>query len=125
MKTNKRRILVVDDSVALSTILKTGLNMSGFEAQAENNPVRALQVARTFRPDLIVLDVSMPGMDGGAVAQALGDQKDLAHIPIIFLTALCSKQDMARAKDNDEMILAKPIGVAELVKNIEERLARK
>jgi DNA-binding response OmpR family regulator len=125
MKINKRRILLVDDSVAISQILKTGLNMSGYEAQAENNPAHVLQVARAFRPDLIVLDVAMPGMDGGAVAQALGDQRDLAHIPIIFLTALCSKEDAARAKNNDEMILAKPITVAELVKNIEERLRQK
>lgn len=125
MKANKPRILVVDDNVALSLVLKTGLNMSGFEAQTENNPARALQVARAFRPDLIVLDICMPGMDGGSVAQTLRDQRDLAHIPIIFLTALCSKKDKARAQNNDEIFLAKPIGIAELVKTIEEQLAKK
>jgi two-component system OmpR family response regulator len=124
MKTTKRRILVVDDDAALCRTLQAGLRLCGFEVKTENNPAHVSSVARAFRPDLILLDVAMPGMDGGSVAQAMKDQKDLAQIPIIFLTALCSKQDTARAKNNGEVFLAKPISVNELVKNIEERLVR-
>jgi CheY-like chemotaxis protein len=125
MKTSKRRILIVDDEVDLSLVVKTGLEALGYEVRSENEPSRTLQVARSFKPDLIVLDVCMPGKDGGDVAQELSDQKDVADIPIVFLTSLLSKNDAARSKEQGETILAKPISIAELAQCIEECLGRK
>jgi len=122
MKTNKRRILLVDDDVLLSQALKTGLEVCGYEVRSENEPGRALGAVRAFQPDLIVLDIAMPGKDGGEVAQELGGQKDVEKIPIIFLTSLVTKEEVARAEKHEETILAKPISVVELMKQIEARL---
>ena len=123
MATCKKRILLVDDDVQLSRVLKIGLEGNGYEAKAENDGRRALQVAREFRPDLIVLDMVMPGKDGGDVAQELGDQKDVSGIPILFLTSLASKEEEAKPRPGGETVLSKPISVGELVKRIEKRLA--
>ena len=123
MKTSKRRILLVDDDVRLSQVLKTGLEVCGYEVRSENDSSRVLQVVRAFKPDLIVLDIVMPGKGGGEVAQELNDQKDLEKIPVIFLTSLWSKNDVARSRE--ETVLAKPVSIVELTKCIEERLGTK
>ena len=125
MKTSKRRILLVDDEVSLSQILKTGLEACGYEVQSENEPARALQVVRAFKPDLIVLDIQMPGKDGGKVEQELHDQEDVGKIPIIFLTGMLSKEDIARSEGEQARVLAKPVSIVELAKCIEERLGTK
>ena len=125
MTTCKGRILLVDDDAQLTRVLRTALEAQGYVARAENNSRRALQAAREFKPDLIVLDVVMPGKDGGDVAQEFGGQKDIAKIPILFLTSLKSKDDPAQSRPDGETVLAKPIGIAELTKCIEERLSRK
>jgi CheY-like chemotaxis protein len=122
MKTRKRRILLVDDDARLSRVLKLGLEASGYEVRSENESPRALQVVREFLPDLIVLDINMPGMDGGDVAQELRAQKDVGQTPFIFLTSLLCKQDPARPKALAETILSKPVSIVELKKCIEERL---
>ena len=125
MITRKQRILLVDDDVRLTQILKTGLKACGYEVRSENDSLRALQVVRAFKPDLIVLDVAMPGKDGGEVAQELRDQKDVGETPVIFLTSLLSKTDAARSKEQGETILAKPVSIVELTKCIEECLGKK
>ncbi len=122
MKTRKRRILLVDDDVQLSRVLKLGLEASGYEVRSENESPRALQVVRDLLPDLIVLDINMPGMDGGDVAQELIAQSDVGQPPFIFLTSLLCKQDPSRPKELAETILAKPVSIVELKKCIEERL---
>lgn len=125
MKTSKRRILLVDDDVRLSQVLKTGLEACGYEVRSENEALRAIRVVRAFKPDLIVLDIAMPGKDGGEVAQELSDQTDVGKTPVIFLTSLLSKNDAARAKEQEETVLAKPVSIVELTKRIEERLGAK
>jgi two-component system response regulator MtrA len=124
MTTHKRRILLVDDDVQLSRILKMGLEGRGYEARAEDGGRHALQAAREFRPDLIVLDMVMPGKDGGDVAQELGDHKDVAGIPIIFLTSLAGKEEETKPRHDGETVVSKPIGVAALIEHIEKRLAK-
>lgn len=124
MKTDKQRILLVDDDVRLSRVLKTGLEACGYEVRAENEAARALQVVRAFKPDLIVLDIAMPGKDGGEVAQELRDQKDVGNVPILFLTSLLCKNDVDRSQERSETILAKPVSIVELRKCIEKHLAR-
>ena len=89
----------------------------------ENDPVRAHQSALTFRPDLILLDIVMPGIDGGEVAARLEHDPSLRNTPIIFLTALVTR-DEARAglAIQGHSFLAKPITVPELIDAIEQHL---
>jgi len=84
-----KRILVVDDEPSVTRNLKLNLESSGdYDVFAENHAGNALAAARIFRPDLILLDVMMPGMDGGDVAARLRADPLLRDTPVIFLTAL-------------------------------------
>lgn len=123
MATSRKRILLVDDDAQLGTMLKKGLEGRGYEVRFENGSRRVLQVVREFKPDLIVLDMVMPGKDGGDVAQELGDHKDVAEIPVIFLTSLAGKEADSKPRPDGEAVLSKPISIRELIKRIEQRLA--
>src|SRR6187399_2504919 len=92
MKT-KTRVLVIDDESGFTTMLR--LAMSDYEVRAENHPERALQTAREFKPDLILLDVIMPGVDGGDVAAQLRASPEFRSTPIVFLTAIVSEKEVA------------------------------
>ncbi|MEA3207274.1 MAG: two-component system, OmpR family, response regulator [Chthoniobacter sp.] len=119
---NKPKILIVDDESGFTRLIKIALRK--YEIREENDSLRALDVAREFHPDLIVLDVIMPGLDGGDVAAAIRVDPKLRHTPIIFLTATVSPKE---AGTEPKLIggypfLAKPVSPAALEKCIEENL---
>ena len=102
------KILVVDDDPSLSRLVAVILNrMGGYDVLEENRSFAALTTARSFRPDLILLDVDMPGKDGGAVAAELGNDPLFAHTPIVFVTSLISKGEAGIR--NGERFLSKPV----------------
>ena len=79
------RILVADDEANIRRILKTRLEMQGHELALAENGAEALELFRGFEPDLVVLDVMMPELDGFAVTERIRAQSE---VPIILLTAL-------------------------------------
>src|ERR1700757_2554878 len=82
----KRRILIVDDDPNNTHVVKILLERSGaYLVMEENDPIRAHQTARSFRPDLILLDIMMPKEDGGDVAAQIQADSDLHDTRIIFL----------------------------------------
>ena len=90
----------------------------------ENDATRAHLSAQNFRPDLILLDVMMPGTDGGEVAAQIEADPDLQRTPIIFLTALVTKAEAnAGLRIQGHRFLAKPVNIPELITAIEENLA--
>ena len=93
MKKRKSRILVVDDEEGFTQLTK--LTLTEYEIREENISARALKTARSFRPDLILLDVMMPGLDGGDVAAQLRDDPPVAGCPDHF-------PDRDRDPDGDE-----------------------
>ena len=98
---NTKRILVVDDEPSVTRNLKLNLESGGgYEVFGENQATNALTAARNVRPDLILLDVMMPGMDGGDVAARLRADPLFRDTPIIFLTAIVSNEET----DGHEMI---------------------
>jgi len=122
-----KRILVVDDEPSVTRTLKLNLESDGgYDVFAENHPTNALTAARIFRPDLILLDVVMPFMDGGDVAARLRADPLLRDTPVIFLTALVSNDET----DGHEMVsgaetfLAKPVDIDELKKTVEEHIRK-
>jgi CheY-like chemotaxis protein len=122
-----KRILVVDDEPGVTRNLKLNLESSGgYEVLGENHAANALSTARTFRPDLILLDVMMPGMDGGGVAARLRADPLLRDTPIIFLTALvCNEEtDGHEMLRGAEVFLAKPVDIGELKKAVEKHIRR-
>src|SRR6266498_4689477 len=90
----KKRILIIDDEASFARIVKLNLEKTGtFEVRVENKAAYAVPAAREFKPDLILLDVIMPSMDGGDVANQIKRDRNLKGTPIIFLTATVSKRE--------------------------------
>lgn len=121
----KRRILVVDDESSITRLLKLNLELTGlYEVLEANSGSQAMATAPDFKPDLMLLDIIMPDVDGGALAgQMLGDER-LAAVPIIFLTAAITRDE---ARETNGFIgnypfLAKPIRMEELLPILEKTL---
>ena len=122
-----KRILVVDDEPSVTRNLKLNLESSGgYDVFAEHDATNALTAARIFRPDLILLDVIMPGTDGGDVAARLRADPLLRDTPVIFLTALVSNEetDGHEIVSGGETFLAKPLDISELKKTLEDHIPR-
>ena len=123
----KKRILIVDDEVSFARMVKLNLEKTGqFEVRVENKASYAIPAAREFRPDLILLDVIMPGMDGGDVSNQIKRDRHLRNTPIVFLTATVSRNEAGDGGLNSggELFLAKPISVEALVQCINERVRK-
>lgn len=121
----KARILYVDDEVGAARLLKLNLEATGrYEVAVQNWPEDALDTARTFKPDLLLLDLIMPRLPGGNVVDAFEHDPELKHIPIIFFTASVWRE---RVQEHDGIIcdhpcLAKPAKVEEIAAFIEANL---
>lgn len=118
----KKKILAVDDEASFTRLLKHALNR--YEIREENDPKRALATAREFQPDLILLDIIMPRLDGGDLATQLRSDPALCHVPIVFLTAIVSPQETNGASRHvgGFPFVSKPISAQSLVRCIEENL---
>lgn len=120
-----RKILLVDDEVSFIRLLKLNLEQTGkFEVRTENKGSLAVQTAKAFKPDLILLDIIMPDMDGSEVASRLKNDPATRDIPILFLTALVKDQEVASKSGTigGFIFLAKPITTDELITNIDRTL---
>lgn len=122
----KHTILIVDDESDIVDFTKTTLERTGrFAARGITKAEEAVSWAKQNRPDLILLDINMPVIDGGGVAQLLGDNPSTRDIPVIFLTALLRKNEMEQAgKQKHHFFLAKPVSSADLIAKIDEVLAQ-
>ncbi|NDJ62786.1 MAG: response regulator [Chloroflexi bacterium] len=92
----KGNIIVVDDVVANLKILFAALKQEGYKVRPLGNPLQIFDVARSTNPGLILLDVRMPGMDGFEVCSKLKADPELAHIPIIFISAQSAGDEKSR-----------------------------
>ena len=122
----KRKILVVDDDVMITRFLKIVLEKTGrFSVCAENAGTHALAAANEFRPDLIILDLNMPDVEGGVVASQLKAHEDLKDIPVLFLTGNVSEEEAdAQITIGENSVLAKPINLEKLVDCIDKHLTK-
>ena len=84
----KPKVLLIDDEVDFTELLAENLTDSGFEVRQVNDPTKAVSTALAFRPDVCVIDLVMPRMDGGDVVAALRGNSELAATPVLMLTAL-------------------------------------
>ena len=123
----KKRVLIVDDEAPFTRMVKINLEKSGaFEVRAENRAAGAIAAAREFKPDVILLDLIMPGMDGGDVRNQFKRDRVLKDTPVIFLTASVSKREAGDGglSSGGEFFLAKPVSVEILIARINERLPK-
>jgi DNA-binding response OmpR family regulator len=127
METEKKRILVVDDEPSITRLLKLNLEQNNeYEVRAENDSETAVEAAEEFRPDLILLDVMMPGLDGGELASRFEANPKLKNVPIVFLTAAATKSEVyARGgKVGGLRFLAKPVEISEVVACLRQHLGQ-
>lgn len=121
----KHKILIVDDDVALSGSLRKALEQAGlYDVAVENDPRQARRKALDFMPDIILMDVIMPWMDGGTVAGEIRQNETLKQIPIIFLTSILGKDevDMKGGRIGNDPVLAKPVSIEVLLQMIRKHL---
>jgi len=122
---NKKKVLIVDDEAAFTSIVKLTLEgQQGYEVCVENDSLKVIETARKFWPDIIILDVVMPKLDGGEVHTQLLADPVLKHIPVIFLTAIVRQKEVDEHKGviGGSVYLAKPVSAEALAKAIEEHI---
>jgi len=127
VKMDKKKILIVNDEKDTLFILERGLAARGYSVITADNGYDAIILAKSKRPDLIVLDILMPDMDGAAVAAKLKENPATKNIPVIFLTCLLSKKDAGDEKGHviaGHVFIAKPYDIEELLTQIEASLRR-
>ena len=121
----KKRILIVDDEEATTRLIRLNLEQTDrYEVREENDSLRVIAAAHEFRPDLILMDVIMPELDGGDVVSRLKTDPKLKNIPVVFLTATVRKKEV----DNFGGIIGgfpfigKPASAQELITCLERHL---
>jgi two-component system, OmpR family, KDP operon response regulator KdpE len=116
------RVLVVDDEVEMQRALRTGLRYHDFEVHAVGSGEEAVREAAAWRPDVILLDLGLPGMDGFATLQAL---RPATRAVVIVVSVMPGEKDKVRALDlGADDYLVKPFGTEELVARIRAVLRR-
>ena len=117
---DKKKILIVDDEEDICTYSKAILERTGrFEVAVTTSAPNGLELARTLSPDLIVLDVNMPEIDGGGIAQELGKSETTRNIPILFVTGLLKKDELPSGKIGRHHFIAKPVEPKQLISEID------
>ena len=116
------RVLVADDDPIILRLLEVNLGLEGFVVETAGRGEDAVARAREARPDVIILDVMMPGMTGYDVAARLKEYPGTAGIPVVFLSARTQDEDRARGRELAAAYVTKPFDPGELV-DIVRRLA--
>ena len=119
-----RRILIVDNDADTTHLVKVLLERTAdYVVLEEHDATKAYQRARDFRPDLILLDIIMPEIDGGELAERIQADPELQSTPIIFLTGLVTRAETkAGVHLQGHSFLAKPVSIPELTNAIEAHL---
>ena len=122
---HRKRVLIVDDERSITRLIRLNLEQTGaYQVLEENSASHALTAAREFEPDVILLDVLMPALDGGNLASRIQQSPGLGRVPIVFLTAAVTKDEV---ESHHGMIgglpfLAKPVDTAELLQCLAQQL---
>ena len=123
----KKRIYVIDDEPDFTYMLKLSLESMGYyHVECENDPAVAMRGARMFDPDLIVLDITMPGTDGTEIAAQMRRDSVLRETPVLFMTALISGNEApaGSCSSGGHTFLPKSMGTGKLIEAIKEKLRR-
>jgi two-component system cell cycle response regulator DivK len=121
---SRKRIQIVDDNPVTTRMVRRGLELTNdFIVFESNDSTHALEQAKQFQPDLMILDLQMPEVDGGLVARALLCEDQLADTPVMFMTGSIRKSEEGSAKDlTGYTTLAKPVPLTRLIETIRQEL---
>ncbi|HEX2045018.1 MAG TPA: response regulator [Gaiellaceae bacterium] len=122
------RVLVIDDEAPIRLLCRVNLEAEHMEVLEAPDGPSGLELARTASPDVVLLDVMMPGLDGWRVAEELLEDPDTAGIPVVFLTARADLRDRARGMDLGGLdYITKPfnpVELASLVRSVVDAVKR-
>jgi CheY-like chemotaxis protein len=124
----KTMVLLIDDEEHFCYFVKANLEQTGrFVVLVAKDGVRGIRLAQVNRPDLILLDINMPGMDGQATAERILETENLRDIPLVFLSALVTKREVAARGGiiAGRQFIAKPVKSDKLIGAINRLLAHK
>jgi DNA-binding response OmpR family regulator len=118
------KVLVIDDEAPIRLLCRVNLEAEGMEVVEARDGPGGLEAAEREKPDVILLDVMMPGLDGWSVAERLLEREDTGNIPIVFLTARADLRDRARGIDLGGLdYVTKPFNPVELASLVSEVVA--
>ena len=123
-----KKILIIDDERGFTEMVKLNLEATGlFTVQIENIPTRALDTVLECQPDLILLDIIMPELEGPDIVYLIRNNERVSHIPIVFLTATITREEVVERSGTvgGHVFLAKPCSINELIEVIEQQTAKK
>ena len=111
-----KKILVADDEKNIAKLVKVNLERAGFEVVVASDGIEALEKVEEEKPDLIVLDIMMPRMDGITVLKKLKEKEETKSIPVVMLTVKAEDEDIFRGwQEGADSYLTKPFNPAEVV----------
>ncbi len=112
----KQKVLVIDDEPEITEIISAFLSNAGYEVKVENSSVEGMNVVKSFMPDVILLDIMMPVMDGYEVCSRLKKEPTLAQIPVLFLTGKDAKDDAGMSfQSGGDLFIKKPFSCERLL----------
>lgn len=110
------RVLVIDDEPEITDIVESFLTEAGYAVASENDPANAVRKVEEFQPNVILLDIMMPGTDGYDICRQIKQIPDMIHVPVIFLTGKDRADDMGRSfKVGGDMFIKKPFSCERLL----------
>jgi DNA-binding response OmpR family regulator len=118
-KVKSAKILVIDDEPEITDIIETFLESAGYQVRSENSSTIGIERAKTFLPDLILLDIMMPLMDGYEICQELKKSGKTKNIPVVFLTGKDARSDEGKSfKVGGVLYVKKPFSCERLLEII-------
>ncbi|OGC89511.1 MAG: hypothetical protein A2W25_16830 [candidate division Zixibacteria bacterium RBG_16_53_22] len=113
------KILVIDDDPEITDIIKSFLTNAGYDVLVENSSVIGIEKAKSFRPDLVLLDIMMPVMDGYEVCSSIKKDISLCTVPILFLTGKEAGEDAGMSfKAGADLFIKKPFSCERLLQMV-------
>ena len=123
---NKQKVLVIEDEQDIQELIEYNLLKQGYEVEVRGDGEQGIECAKTFSPDIIVLDIMLPGLDGLSVCREIRMEKSLERTPIIMLTAKSEETDIVVGLElGADDYMTKPFSPNELVARIRAHLRRK
>jgi len=109
-----KRILIVDNCRDVTWMYGRLLKRNGYDVMEENDSMHVLEAAREFKPDLMLLDVSMPGMGGCEIAKQIASDESFKSLPVVFMSGISGREVSATMHPAPIVFLEKPIDLKEL-----------
>ncbi|MDD4894368.1 MAG: response regulator [Candidatus Omnitrophica bacterium] len=122
---NKKKILIIDDEENFCNLVKKNIEKTGeFEVYTATNGNTGIRLVRELKPDLVLLDIVMPDVDGGDVVSMIRDDKSIQDTPVVFLTAIVREEESSCQPSftRGYALLAKTVTVGELIACIRKNI---